>query len=348
MYKFIQKFLVFFIVLSSAFVLTSVFKSSEVCAVSGRTCCAVSPGGAPDYSNCDKCDTSGKYWKTSRNQSTGTQFPISCGTIYEPWGCQVTTTVSAAGIAAGEYACGADRPYGNACDSDTGGGGTLCTQIIGGISNPANLQIGQTKDFYGQASITKGNFVGMGASATNVPAGGTAVASVVKRSGTQACYANGNCIQGFRLAALSQGTSLVKVTTQVKSCPACSVAGTCQSAVTVNVGNIAPLACNPGARCYVGSPNDPDPFRVNEVVYCTMPQITDESMLQQNGTPTYYMECTPYAGTTAKTKIAKTSLNGSFPYFSIASGVTSIKCSFRYCMRTSSGITKCSDWGRAI
>lgn len=335
MYKFAQKLFVFLFVLTSAFVLTSVFNSKEVGAA-GRTCCAVSPGGAPDYSNCDQCDTSGRYWKTSKDVNG-----IQCGTTIDPWGCQSTTTISSEGIAAGDYVCGADRPYGNAC-GDTSDG-IFCTAAV--TPNPLNLAVGETK----RVSVSVKSYSAplgfvrllMGNTATAIFTGTTSPTNgdvAINRVKWNTCCGFSQSTRTFSVDVKGLAVGSTTIAAQGYSSDK-DKWNSCPNTGTVNVGGTTALVCKPGAKCV----SNTGVFKSGSYVTCSMPTLTSTEL--GGGTASYQLECTPYKATTAQTKIAKTSSNGTFGAFGIASGTTRYDCSFRYCL-TKSGTTTCSVWGK--
>lgn len=287
-------------------------------AFAGWMCCAA--GGPDGTSAVQPCGACGDELKLSSVSAGGTS---SCGSNTN---CSI---------------CTGDKPAASQCTPSSGGGtGATCTQAVYSLTNPTNLEVGNTKDFYADGRATNGNFSRMTATLTNIVTGGPVIGTVATTGGPT-CYANGNCRQNFRITARANGTALLKVTTRVRLCPACAESGSCTQTYTVNVGASTARTCKPGAVCT----SDTGTYRVGSKVTCTMPVLTDAE--KAGGSVGYFQQCTPFKGTTAQTVISKSSVTGSFAPITIASGVTAMNCSFRHCVTATSGVTSCSEWGKA-
>lgn len=293
------------VVFSLSFVVVFHFAPTNIFAEQ-RTCCT-DAGGGNASGNCDGCRAEGIETKNNGTSCNGAA------------NCEV---------------CPASHPRSNQCGGSSTSNPATCTQSVYNLENPTNLTVGQTKDFYADGRATNGNFSRMVASVVNVPTSLPAIATVATTSGPT-CYANGNCRQGFRLTAKSNGTARVRVATLVKLCPACAETGFCERYSTLNVGAVTPLSCKAGAAC----------TKSGNSVTCTMPALTTAEL--NGGTVSYQSECTPYKNTVAQTKIVKSSTTGAFTAFTMATGVTNVKCSFRHCVTGTNGVTQCTDWGKA-
>ncbi len=145
-------------------------------------------------------------------------------------------------------------------------------------------------------------------------------------------YGYSNPAIPLRVTALAQGGSMVVTTfssDQTKF--------VCKGASTITVKDVAtPLACVPGAKCVSNTAN----FSANSLVTCSMPKPTNSTL----GTPSYELKCNPYAGSVAQKQIALNSVTGTFAAFKIATGVTRVDCSFRYCQKATNGVITCSKW----
>lgn len=237
-------------------------------------------------------------------------------------------------VPGGCYTCGPTEEATACGGSSTPSNPGTCTQSIYALENPTNMTIGQTKDFYADGRATNGIFSRMVATVVNVPTSTPAIATVVKTSGPT-CYANGNCRQGFRLTAKSNGTARIRVATLVRLCPACGETGFCERFITLNVGAVTPRSCKPGAACKLTARS----------LGCTMPTLSSGELA--GGTASYQVECTPYKAAVAQAKIARSSATGTLPAITMATGVTNVKCSFRHCVTATTGVTTCSNWGKA-
>lgn len=311
MLTFAQKLALFSLLFTLSFVLVSVFNANY--ARAGWTCCVPNPDGSAS-SDCGKGGSS-----TCPNGccSTQTKSRNECSG-QEPGGC---------------INCGGNY-VSNACGS--GGGSSLCQQPTHTPST-IPLKIGQSR------VLKTYTFAGGPIGRLDVVSSNTAVATTTPSSRNLCCgWTYGGRTYETTITAVSEGTAIIRSTFfgQSPDTRSCFV----ESPVTVSGSAI--LQCIPGASC---RPTTTDSFSPYANVICSMPAVTDESLLMQYGTKaTYYMECTPYKGTTAQKKISKTSTNGVFGTFAIEAGITNIKCAFRYCLtNTKNLVTTCSEWGKA-
>jgi len=300
----------------SAFIKTSVIATSFVLASLAFATTSVAADGRCCYlrgSNPENCTTqcfTDRQVKNACSAADGTNQPGGC------------------------YTCGPTEEATACGGSSTPSNPATCTQSVFALENPTNMTIGQTKDFYADGRATNGIFSRMVATVVNVPTGTPAIATVATTSGPT-CYANGNCRQGFRLTAKSNGTARVRVATLVRLCPACGETGFCERFTTLNVGAVTPLSCKPGATCKLTARS----------LGCTMPTLNATELA--GGTASYQVECTPYKAAVAQAKIVRASATGTLPAITMATGVTNVKCSFRHCVTATTGVTKCSNWGVA-
>lgn len=312
MYNLPQKLLVTSSLFLTLFVVFFFLSPSSTFAA--RTCCTVDPltGGASG--NCDGCRAEGVETKN---------YGDSCGG------------------AANCVVCGSGHPKSNSCG---GTGGILCTAAVS--PNPVNVAVNETKkvSVNVKAYSTKLGFVRfiMGNTATAIFTGTTSPTNgnvAVNRVKWNTCCGFSQTTKTFTadVKGVAAGTTTLTVDAQYDGSSTPKVCGT----ASVVVGGTAAGAptCKPGAKCV----SNTGVFKSGSYITCSMPTLSSTEL--GGGTASYQLECTPYKSTTAQTKIAKTSSNGTFGAFGIASGTTRYDCAFRYCL-TKSGATTCSAWGK--
>lgn len=240
--------------------------------------------------------------------------------------------------------CGGSQPIASACG---GGGGNVpvCKISVVAPANNATYSMGQTVTAI--ADVSGGVFHDLrfrtlnsnGVQDYSILSGLNA--SLLRENVT--CYANGNCRGSDTGTVIGNGTAVVRAIGRVKACPACAPDYQCYVDRTINLGSTTPLACKPGASC---NPLVQGPIKVGSDIQCAMPKVSDAELVGK--TASYQLECTPYKGTVAQAKVAKSSTTGTFTTYKIPTGVTNLKCSFRYCLKDSkTSVTTCSNWGKA-
>lgn len=237
-------------------------------------------------------------------------------------------------------------PAGSTSSSCISCGGNLVSNVCsGGVStndsdlcryagvNPQSLTLKQGQEFdMVTNAYNPGFFLITGVSAVSTAPTIVSVAPSLRNVCCGWKYGYSNPAIPLHVVALGQGASMI-VTTFASD----QTKFVCKGASTITVKDIAtPLSCIPGAKCVSSTAA----FSVGSSVTCSMPKPTNLTL----GTPSYELKCTPYAAAVAQRQILLNSATGTFAAFKVATGVTRVDCSFRYCQKATNGVITCSKW----